>query len=244
MVILSCATPSLPHLQELLQELQQKIPSLKSVIINYNPTDTNVILGKTNEVIWGEPFIEERLKESRFKIFPGTFFQINSIQMMHIIDKIRNDAGLQSHQQVLELYCGTGTIGLLIADLVKYVIGMDNSVSSIEAAQENMKLNKIRNAYFQLLDAESESLKKLPPRFSPDVIIVDPPRKGLSNVLINDIVGIKPEVIIYLSCNPVTFLPNISELMKSGYQCEEIFLYDMFPHTSQIESLVFLYKNG
>lgn len=244
MVILIIATPSLPHLEELLQELQQKIPSLKSVIINYNPAGTNAILGKSSRVIWGEPFIEEHLKGSRFKIFPNTFFQINSSQMDHIIDKIRNDAGLKSHQQVLELYCGTGTIGLLIADLVKQLVGVDNNATSVAAAQENMKLNKIQNASFQLLDAETESLKDLPSHFSPEVIMVDPPRKGLSAHLINEIVRMNPELIIYLSCNPVTFFQNISDFIKSGYHCEDIFLYDMFPHTSQIESLAFAYKNS
>ncbi len=139
----------LPHYKDLLERLRNGLPSLKSVILNFNPHRTNTVLGDSSQILWGEPFIEEKLAKIRFRIYPDTFFQTNSVQMIRLIDKMIKVAEFRKDQAVMDLFCGTGTIGLLLADKVRQLVGVDNNESSIRAARENCNQNHIKNAEFR-----------------------------------------------------------------------------------------------
>jgi 23S rRNA (uracil1939-C5)-methyltransferase len=242
MVIIISSTKSLPHWKELVSDLRDNLPSLKSVILNYNPHHSNVILGDSDQVLWGEPFIEEKLTGISFRIYPNTFFQTNSVQTVRLIDKMINLVELRKGQIVLDLFCGTGTIGLLMAHKVSQVLGLDNNEDSIRAARENCDQNQISNAEFRITQVYSGFTTALPQEWHPDIVIVDPPRKGLPQQTVPEICHLKPEKIIYVSCHPPSLANNLIDLSKFGYQAKEIYPFDMFPHTAHVESMTILQR--
>jgi 23S rRNA (uracil1939-C5)-methyltransferase len=244
MVILIGCTEELAHIKELLQLLKAGIPSLKSVILNYNPERTNRILGENNKVIWGEGFIEEKLGRLSFRIYPNTFFQSNPVQMLRLLDLLIKKAELQPTDKVLEIYCGTGTIGLLLYNHFHQLIGFDNNPDSIKTAQENAARNDISRAEFYVQDLSNSLPTPLSENFQPNIIIADPPRKGLPLRLMEDMTNLQPEKIIYISCNPKTLIPNLAEFHRLGYCPREIHPFDMFPYTAKVECLAILKRNN
>jgi 23S rRNA (uracil1939-C5)-methyltransferase len=242
MVVLVSRTAELSHLKDLLELLKTGMPSLKSLILNHHPARTNRVLGENNQTIWGEEFIEEKLGRLSFRIYPNTFFQSNPVQILHLLEVLINRAEFQPTDRVLEIFCGTGTIGLLLNNHIQQLLGFDNNPDSIRTAQENADHNNISRMEFQVQDLSSGLAVPLPGNFQPDIIIADPPRKGLSLKLIQDMADLRPKKIIYLSCNPKTLSANLSEFQKLGYITREIHLFDMFPYTAQVECLVVVEK--
>ena len=242
MVVLVNRTAELPHLNKLLELLKAGIPSLKSLIVNHNPAKTNRILGGNNQVIWGEGFIEEKLGRLSFRIYPNTFFQSNPVQMLRLIDLLIKKAELQVTDKVLEIYCGTGIIGLLLNSHIHQLMGFDNNPDSIKTAQENAARNDISRTEFHIQDLSNGLPTRLSGNFQPDIIIADPPRKGLPQKLMQDMADLQPEKIIYISCNPKTLIANLSEFQKLGYITHEIHPFDMFPYTAQVECLAVMEK--
>lgn len=242
MVIIVSRNRTLPQWKELVSDLREGLPSLKSVILNYNPHPTNVILGDSAQVLWGEPYIEEKLTSISFRIYPNTFFQTNSVQTVRLIDKMINLAQLRKDQNVLDLFCGTGTIGLLLASKVSQVFGLDNNEDSIRAARENCDQNSIRNAEFRTMQIYSGFTSALPRKWHPEIVIVDPPRKGLPEQTVPEICQIGPEKIVYVSCHPPSLANNLVDFSKFGYQAMEIYPFDMFPHTAHVECLSILHR--
>jgi 23S rRNA (uracil1939-C5)-methyltransferase len=242
MVIIVSNTRSLPHWKELLADLRDGLPSLKSVILNYNPHRTNVILGDSGQILWGEPFIEEKLKNIIFRIYPNTFFQTNSVQTVRLIDKMINLAELRKGQIVLDLFCGTGTIGLLLANKISQVLGLDNNENSIRAARENCDQNRISNAEFRTTQVYSGFTSALLRDWHPDIVIIDPPRRGLPRQTVPEICHLKPEKIIYVSCHPPSLANNLVDFSEFGYQAKGIYPFDMFPHTAHVESMTILHR--
>jgi 23S rRNA (uracil1939-C5)-methyltransferase len=240
MVVLVSRTAELPHLKDLLELLKTGMASLKSLILNHNPDRTNRVLGENNQTIWGEEFIEEKLGRFSFRIYPNTFFQSNPTQMLRLMDMLIKKADFQPTDKVLEIFCGTGTIGLLLNNHIQQLLGFDNNPDSIKTARENAARNTISRTEFQVQDLSNGLTVPLPGNFQPDIIIADPPRKGLSPKLIKDLTDLKPKKIIYISCNPKTLVANLSEFQKLGYITQEIYPFDMFPHTALVECLVVL----
>ena len=190
--------------------------------------------GDKYNTIFGNGYIHEKLGNYIFKISPDSFFQVNTLQAEKLYAKVKEY--LKGSNKVLDLYCGTGTIGIFVSDICKKIIGIEINKYAVDDANENKRLNKIKNIDFACKDSE-QFLKKNSYDF--DAIIVDPPRSGLNKNMIEDLVKIKPEKIIYVSCDPITLSRDINSLMKF-YDLKKISLVDMFPNTSHVECVCVL----
>ncbi|GAB4328894.1 MAG: 23S rRNA (uracil(1939)-C(5))-methyltransferase RlmD [Calditrichia bacterium] len=244
MVIIVVTKRDIPAWQDLVRMLRNQLHGLKSVVLNINSTATNIILGEENLPAWGEKGIEDKLGTVRFKIYPETFFQTNVIQTVKILRTIDQKAQFTASDKILDLYCGVGSFSLYFAGKVDQVFGIDSIAQSIATADENAMLNQIYNAEFATHDLTQPFRPALPDGFQPTVIIADPPRKGLSEAAIVDMMALAPQKIVYVSCNPKTLFKDLAILFENGYRAEEIDLFDMFPHTSHVESMVILHKQS
>lgn len=246
--LMACAVINgnkLPNEQLLIDLLLERLPNLKSVVININRDKTNVILGKDSRVIWGSETISDRLLGKEFVISPNSFYQVNHSQCEKLYAKARELANLNGDEVLLDLYCGVGTIGLTMADSVKKLIGIEIIPQAIENAKINAKINNIDNAEFICADAPkgAEILKKK--GISPDVIILDPPRKGCDASLFETIENMAPSKIVYVSCDSATLARDLAILKEKGYEANEVTPVDMFPRTPHVEcvALVSRIKN-
>ena len=197
--------------------------------------NTNVILGLENEVISGDGFIYDILGEYTFKISPLSFYQVNPVQAEALYYTALEKAELSKDDVLYDLYCGIGTIGIFASKYVKQVYGIEIVEQAIEDAKENAKLNGIDNIDFMAGDVEKvfDKLIKEKQAF-PDVVIVDPPRRGLDNNTIQTLLALEPKKVVYISCNPATMVRDI-RLLEEKYVTEEIQPVDMFPYTTHIE---------
>ncbi len=244
MVIVVSRESELPHWKELVQALKMVIPTLRSVQININPDRTNHILGRENLLAWGDPFISEQVGKIRFRIYPNTFFQTNSVQTVKLLETISREAGLNSNDHLLDLYCGVGTIGLYLASQVKEVVGIENNEDAVLAAEQNAGDNEIFNTRFFNGNAENGIRNILPDKFQPDVVVVDPPRKGLSERLTEELLHLRPQKIVYVSCSPKTLMRDLEALVNGGYTAGTVHPFDMFPQTTHVESMVILQRTS
>lgn len=220
---------------EFVDEITKKYPEIKTIVKNYNEKNTNVILGKTNKVIYGDGFIYDNLGKYKFKISPLSFYQVNPIQTEVLYNKAVEFAKLSGDETIFDLYCGIGTIGIFASDKVKKFYGIEVVEQAIEDAKENAKINNIANAEFYAGEVEKilpELIEK--ENLSADVIFVDPPRKGCDNITIETLLKIMPKKIVYVSCNPATLARDI-KLLEEKYILEKVQPVDMFPYTSHVE---------
>ena len=224
----------------LYDSLKEKYPQIKSIVVNVNAEDTNVILGKHTHTVYGKPAITDTLCGLRFEIAPEAFYQINRSQAERLYQKAKEYAALSGRETLLDLYCGAGTIGLSMADQCKRLIGAEIIPEAIENAKRNAERNGVSNARFICGDASqaAETLRKEGIR--PGVIVVDPPRKGLTPELIETIVQMAPDRVVYVSCDPATLARDLKQFTENDYSVKEITPFDLFPRTSHIESVVLL----
>ena len=215
------------------------IPSLKTVVLNINKSDSNVVLGKANKVLFGDGYINEKILGKTFRISPLSFFQVNSRQCEILYQNAALFAGLTGEETLLDLYCGTGTIGLTMADDVKRLIGVEIVPEAIEDAKVNATVNGIENAEFYCGDA-AEVAKKLD--IKPDVVLVDPPRKGMAESLIDTVVSMNPKRVVYISCDPATLARDCARFEARGYHTLRARPVDMFPRTYHVETVALLAK--
>lgn len=229
--------------ESLLQEFQknEKLQGweLKTIIKNINTKNTNVILGNTNVVLYGEGCIYDKLEEYTFKISPMSFYQTNPIQTEVLYKKAIEFAELNGTEIVLDLYCGIGTIGIFIAKTAKKVYGIEIIEDAIKDAKENAKLNKIENIEFLCGDVEIALGELIKKSEKADVIFVDPPRRGLDNTTLNNILKIEPIKVVYISCNPATMVRDL-KILEEKYEVAKIQPVDMFPFTSHVECVAML----
>lgn len=227
----------------LYSSLKEKYSQIKSIVVNVNPDDTNVILGKNSYTVYGDGFITDMLCGLRFEIAPPAFYQINRSQAQRLYAKAKEYAALSGCETLIDLYCGTGTIGLSMADKCKKLIGVEIIPEAIENAKRNAAQNGIDNARFLCADAAqaAETLRKEGVR--PDVIVVDPPRKGLTPELIDTIVQMSPDRVVYVSCDPATLARDLRLFTENNYSVKEITPCDMFPRTSHCESVCKLIRS-
>ena len=223
--------------KDFINQVISNFPHVKSIMVNYNNKITNVALGKTNKVIYGKDYIIDTIGHIKFRISLNSFYQINSQQCQQLYDDIIDFAGFSGTEKVIDAYCGIGTIALYIAKHVDYVHGIEVVPQAIENAKENAKLNTIENTGFTC--GAVEDVISVLIDDSIDTVIVDPPRKGLEPVFIEAIKKIKPKKIMYVSCNPKTLERDI-ELLADKYNVVKTKLYDFFPNSLHIESLVML----
>lgn len=240
MCVLVANEKNIPTERNLVKELTTKFPNIKTIVKNYNPKNTNVILGKENTILYGDGYITDKLGEYTFKISTLSFYQINPIQTEKLYNLGIEKADLTGNEIVLDLYCGIGTIGIFASKKAKKVYGIEIIEQAIEDAKENAKINHIKNIEFHVGDVEKVlGLILEKEKVKPDVIFVDPPRKGLDNTTVENILKVKPKKIVYISCNPATLMRDLSR-MEEAYDIKEITPVDMFPYTSHVECCALL----
>ena len=240
MVILVVTTPELPHWKAALQLLKSHVPRLTSVYFNIQPQRSNVILGRENILIWGEPFIQEKIGPYQFRIYPNTFFQVNSVQTLRLLETLVQAGQFSSHETVLDLFSGVGTIALYVSRRVHRVVGIESSEEAVQAALQNATDNQVLNVQFHLGDAEASLQNFRDQGHSFSTIIVDPPRKGLTGTLIRRLIALQPEKIVYVSCNPRTLVRDLAQFAAHHYRADTVRPFDMFPQTYHVESLTVL----
>ena len=225
---------------ELVEILTKKYPNIKTIVKNINTKNTNVILGKENINIYGNGYIEDKLGEYTFKISPLSFYQVNPIQAEKLYNIGVDATKITKNDTVFDLYCGIGTISLFMAKYAKKVYGVEIVEQAIEDAKENAKINNVNNTEFIAGDTEivldDLIINK---NIVPDVIMVDPPRKGLDNKSIDNILKIKPDRFVYISCNPATLVRDLAKF-EEIYDVKEIQPVDMFPFTGHVECVAVL----
>lgn len=217
--------------KELLEDLTNKYKEIKAIVKNINNENTNVILGKKEEIIYGDGYISDILGDYKFKISSKSFYQVNPVQTEKLYSTAINEVKDKENNIALDLYCGIGTIGIYASKYFKKIYGIEIVKEAIEDANENAKINGVNNIEFIHGDVEvtlKETLKK--ENVNPDIVFVDPPRKGLDNNTINTLLEIEPKEIIYISCNPSTLARDIQKLEKK-YSTRKVQPVDMFPYT-------------
>ncbi len=229
--------------EELVKSLTSKFKSISGIILNINTKKTNVILGEKFETIYGNDYIYEKLNDMKFKLSVESFFQVNSKQAENLYAKAKELANIKNSEVLLDLYCGTGTIGLSMARKAGKLIGIEINKKAIADAKENAKINNINNANFYCMDAGGAFSKLNQLHIVPDVIILDPPRKGLTNELINDIAKYTKSRIVYISCNVSTLARDLKEFSSYGYKVKQIAPFDMFPRTGHVECIASIAKD-
>ena len=225
----------IPYEEELVEKLKQNYPEIKTIVKNINMKNTNVILGQENINLYGNGYIEDVLGEYKFKISPLSFYQVNPKQAEKLYNLGIEMAKVSKEDTVFDLYCGIGTISLFIAKYAKKVYGVEIVEQAIKDAKQNAKINNIENVQFIAGDTkivlEDLIYKK---GIIADIVIFDPPRKGLDNNSINNILKIKPKKIVYISCNPATLIRDLA-LFEKLYEVKTIIPVDMFPFTKHVE---------
>lgn len=240
MVVLVTHGSELPHRKQLVAHLRERIPGLVSLMQNIQPRRTQVILGRENRVLWGEPVIHDRIGEVRFAISPHSFFQVNPVQTEVLYEQVRRMAALTGKETVIDAYCGIGTIGLYIAKDAAQVLGVESVPQAVEDARHNAELNGIDHARFEAGPAEEVLPRWAREGLRADVVIVDPPRKGCAPELLDAIVNLSPDRLVYVSCNPATLARDAAYLKERGYTSRQVQPVDMFPHTSHVETVVLI----
>lgn len=240
MCILVINGKTIPKEEILIKNLVENFPQIKTIVKNINTKNTNVILGQDNINVYGDGHIEDILGEYKFKISPLSFYQVNPIQAEKLYELGVKMAEISKEDTVFDLYCGIGTISIFMAKYAKKVYGVEIVEDAIKDAKENAKLNNATNTEFFAGDTEivlDELINQK--KVIPDIVMFDPPRKGLAKNSINNILNIKPKKIVYISCNPATLVRDLAEF-ESLYEVKSIVPVDMFPFTSHVECVAVL----
>ena len=235
MCILVVNNEKIPNEKQFTEYIKKEFPEITTIVMNTNKKNTNVILGENNRNILGNGYIKDKLGDYTFKISPLSFYQVNPIQAEKLYKIGVDQAKITKNDIVFDLYCGIGTISLFLSKYAKKVYGVEIVKEAIEAAKENAKINNIQNTEFLAGDVEKVLTELLKERnIKPDIIVVDPPRKGLDKVTIKNILNVRPRKLVYISCNPATLVRDLKEL-EEEYDIRGIKPVDMFPFTKHVE---------
>lgn len=237
MVVLITRTEDLPHKKKIIDEIVARIEGVKSIIQNVNDKKTNVILGEKTKLLWGEEVIYDYIGNVKFAISARSFYQVNPEQTKVLYEKALEYAELTGEETVIDAYCGIGTISLFLAQRAKKVYGVEIVPDAIEDARLNAELNGITNAIFAVGKAEEVIPNWYKDGITADVLVVDPPRKGCDEALLQTIMEMKPKRVVYVSCNPATLARDLRILENGGYKTLEVQPVDMFPHTMHCEAV-------
>ena len=247
MVCLVINGKTIPHCHDLVGRLRQ-ISGMTSITLSTNTAKTNVIMGDTIRLLWGQEFITDYIGEIKYQISPLSFYQVNPVQTEKLYGLALDYAGLTGNEAVWDLYCGIGTISLFLAKKAKQVYGVEIVPQAIDDAKNNAKINDITNAEFYVGKAEEvlpEYYKEYEKTHNgetahADVIVVDPPRKGCEESLLQTIVDMQPEKVVYVSCDSATLARDVKFLRANGYELKDVTPVDQFPHTVHVETVVLL----
>ena len=233
------AKRSFPKKKELINEIIKRNKNVKTIVLNINDQAGNAVLGKEEEIIYHDGFIIDKLKKKKIKISLSSFYQINTEMVENLYNVVINISNFNKEDNVLDAYCGTGTIGLLVADYVKHVTGVEINEKAIKDAIFNKTINHQDNISFVAEDASKFILEEVKNKNYYSHVIMDPPRSGSSKVFIESLLTMLPRKITYVSCNPLTLKRDL-ELLNDKYEINKIVPVDMFPHTKHIEVVVSL----
>lgn len=246
MVCLIINGEKLPKAEELVKRLEN-VPGMTSISININKEKTNRILGERCVTLWGKDYIEDYIGNVKYQISPLSFYQVNPVQTTKLYETALEYASLDGNEIVWDLYCGIGTISLFLAQKAKQVYGVEIVPQAIEDAKRNAKINDINNAEFFVGAAEDVLPKKYEESggvMKADVIVVDPPRKGCEETLLDTIVQMEPKRIVYVSCDPATLARDLKILCGKGYEVKRVRGCDMFSQSYHVEACVLLSKTS
>ena len=240
MVCLVVRKPIERQLKGLIERLTTAFPQVKSIVMNCNPARTNVILGEKNVLLWGSETITDILCGNRISLSPHAFYQVNTEQAERLYGIAKEFAALQGTERLLDLYCGAGTIGLSMADAAASVLGVEIVPQAVENAKENARQSGISNAEFLCGDAGTVAQKLEQEQLQPDVIVVDPPRKGCDQNALDAMAKMQPERIVMISCHPATAARDCAVLQEMGYVVQKVQPVDLFPGTGHVECVVLM----
>ncbi|MCJ8014099.1 23S rRNA (uracil(1939)-C(5))-methyltransferase RlmD [Paenibacillus sp. KQZ6P-2] len=244
MIVLVTNGNKIPHLDEWIQEIRAELPSVVSICQNVNKKQTNVIFGDTTRVLWGREVIYDYIGDVKFAISARSFYQVNPAQTEVLYGKTVEYAQLTGKEKVIDAYCGIGTISLFLAQHAGKVYGVEIVPEAIEDARRNAELNGMTNVTFEVGASEDVIPTWKEQGIEADVIVVDPPRKGCDPRLLETILEMKPERVVYVSCNPSTLARDLRVLEDGGYQAVEVTPVDMFPWTVHVESVAVLVRKA
>lgn len=242
MVILVTTNKEIPYIEKLIETLNSKNCAIRSIVQNINDKDTNLVMGEKCITLWGADYICDYIGKYKFNISPLSFFQVNPVQTEVLYNKALEYADLNGDEVVFDAYCGTGTISLFLSQKAKMVYGVEIISQAIDNAKVNAEINNVKNAQFYVGKSEEIIPQLIKDGIIPDVIVVDPPRKGCDSKLLDALGKAKPRRIVYVSCDPSTLARDLKYLESHGYKTQEIQPVDMFPMTKHIENVAFLTK--
>jgi 23S rRNA (uracil1939-C5)-methyltransferase len=243
MVVIITNGEFFPGRNNVLKDLLKLDLGITTVIQNYNHRDTSIVLGEENKVLYGPGFIYEKVGNFKFKISPNSFFQVNTLGMKKLYDKALQLAEIKKTDVVIDAYCGVGTISCFASKYAKEVIGVELNKQAIKDAKINQKINNITNINFIADDATNFMTHMAKERLSVDVVIMDPPREGSTKQFINAIGYLKPEKVVYVSCDPKTLKRDLYDFGENNYYVTKIEGFDNFPKTQHIECVCLLERN-
>lgn len=244
MLVLVTNGRDIPHLDAWLGSIREELPAVASICQNVNTQKTNVIFGNETRVLWGSDVIYDYIGDVQFAISARSFYQVNPDQTEVLYGKTVEYAGLTGNETVIDAYCGIGTISLFLAQHAAKVYGVEIVPEAIEDARANARLNNMNNVVFEVGASEDVIPNWKEQGVTPDVIVVDPPRKGCDPRLLDTILAMKPERVVYVSCNPATLARDLRVLEDGGYTTVEVTPVDMFPHTVHVEAVCSLIYKG
>ncbi len=234
---------SIPKKEKLIEKLSE-VEGLKGIVLNINTKNTNVILSRETKVFWGQGFITDYIGDVKFEISINSFYQVNPVQTKVLYSKALELAGLTGNENVFDIYCGIGTISLFLAQKAKKVIGVEIVEQAIEDAKRNAKINGITNAEFIAGSAEEVIPKLYKEGITADVVVVDPPRKGCDEAVLDTIIKMQPEKVVYVSCDPSTFARDLKVFCSNGYEKGTAQPVDQFCHSGHVETVVLLQREN
>lgn len=240
MVVLVTKTRKFPQASAAVEKIRELIPNVTSIVQNINSEKTNVIFGNETFTLWGKDTIEDTIGNVRFEISARSFYQVNPIQTEVLYKQALYYAQLTGNERVIDAYCGIGSISLFLAQKAGHVMGVEIVEQAIEDAKRNAELNGFTNTYFEAGPAEEVIPRWYKEGKEADVLVVDPPRKGCDEALLNTIIEQKPKRVVYVSCNPATLARDLRILEDGGYKTQEVQPVDMFPHTTHCEAVAWL----
>lgn len=240
MIVLVTRTAKLFPTSKIIPAIQEALPEVVSIVQNVNPRGTNVILGEEAIVLYGEDKYRDELMGNTFEISHRSFYQVNPLQTEKLYQTVLDFAAMTGEETVIDAYCGIGTITLALSKKAKEVYGIEIVEMAVEDAKRNAALNGVENVTYQLGAAEEVMLKWAEEERTADLLVVDPPRKGLEGQFIDAVLEMKPSKMVYVSCNPATLSRDLALLAEGGYNVEKIQPVDLFPQTNHVETVVLM----
>ena len=245
MVCLVCTRAKLPHAEQLCTALREQFPAISTILLNVNAKNTNVILGGENHILYGPGYIEDTLCGVPVRLGPLSFYQVNTLAAERLYGVAAQYAQLTPDDTLLDLYCGMGTIGLSMADQCRELIGVEIVPEAIESAKANaarMGETVAAKSRFFCADAGQAATQLAAEGLHPDIVMLDPPRKGCDEATLSAVVRMAPRRVVYVSCNPATAARDAAWLEKNGYHAEKVQPVDLFPRTKHVECVIALSK--